>query len=138
MSKNYLYKGKDYKGKDYKAFKLSYLSNHELSEDDLYWIFDTESSFLYSLVIGMHKFLNIDKKCDDIIQDAIHDESWFSKHKWLATQKLAFRDLLSKVYQNVYSYKQNSARDAADWFLFQYGFSMDPKECDKYLQMTQA
>lgn len=135
MSKNFIYKGKDYKGNDYKVFDLSYLSKKELSEDDLYWLFDTESSLIYSLVIGMFTYLHIDKKYEDIINDARNDESWFNKYKWTSKQKYDFRNTIVKVFKNIYQLSDIECEDKADWFLFMYGLSMTNKECDKYLKM---
>ena len=40
---------------NFKIYSLDYLSNQELSEEDLYFLFETKSLF-YSIIISMFKF----------------------------------------------------------------------------------
>ena len=65
--------------KSYKIFEMDYLMNNDLSEDDLYYLFET-SSLNYSLLINEFKYSNQEltdeKKIIKLVQS---DEEWMYK-----------------------------------------------------------
>jgi hypothetical protein len=109
-----------------KIFELDYLINAELTEDDLYFLFDTKS-LLYSLVIGMHRIIGNNKSNEDIIDRCKKDDFWFSRNKWNDIQKNKFTDDLEKMYHNLYQYGPVKSRQLAEWWVDQYGFSVKKK-----------
>ena len=114
---------KDEKGNVCKIYDLNYLANNELSEEDLYFIFDT-ASLIYSIVIGEMRYAGYDMKDADVIEMAKTQERWVYEHYWTEKVKKEFADLLTKVYKNMYQIKEDDARNQADWTIFQYGLTV--------------
>lgn len=109
--------------KSYKIFDIDYLQTAELTEDDLYYLFDTQS-LNYSLLIDMFRrtkqSLTDEKKIIKMVKD---DKDWMYKYFWTPKQRDDFIDLIVKVYENVYYYQKKEALQRAQWWIFMYGFS---------------
>lgn len=125
-----LYKGKNSSNEEFQIYSLDYLKSQELTEEDLYWMFDTPS-LVYSLVVGMFNHCGIDMSPSDIIEMCRKNSEWYMKYKFTAEQHKSFEDLLTSIYKNVYQYREASAHSSAQWFLFGYGFAMDKEEYEK-------
>lgn len=118
---------KDIDGNKCKIYTLEYLMNTELTEEDLYYIFDT-ASLLYSLIINMFKFAGyIDKDDYTLIEMCKSNERWVYEHYWTKKQHNDFINILAKIYKNIYQYKPMTAKNAAQWFVFQYGLTIKTK-----------
>lgn len=112
------------KNKKYKIYSLDYLSNEELTEEDLHYLFDTPS-LIYSLVINMFRHSGEIKKKDvDIINLCKTDDKWVYKNFWTKKQRSSYLRLLIPVFKNVYQYNIVQATSKAEWFLFQFGLSI--------------
>jgi hypothetical protein len=110
--------------KKYKIYTIEYLSNEELTEEDLFFIFDTPS-LAYSLVVNMFRHAGETKKSDaDIINICKTDEKWVYKNFWTKKERTSYLNKIIPVFQNVYQYSVKTARQKAEWFLFQYGLSI--------------
>lgn len=108
---------------NFKIYSLDYLSNQELSEEDLYFLFETKSLF-YSIIISMFKFngdLRLDK---DILEYCKKEKKWVYKNVWTKQKRRKFLNDLIKVYKNVYQYSDIKAKDTALGFLLLYGFNI--------------
>lgn len=115
---------KDTEGNKCKIYTLEYLMTEELTEEDLYYIFDT-ASLIYSLVIGMFRFAgNIDMDDYDLIEMCKTNERWVYEYYWTKKQHNDFINMLTKIYKNIYQYKTGTAKNAAQWFTFQYGLTV--------------
>ena len=121
---------KDNTGNVCKIYTLEYLMNTELTEEDLYYIFDT-ASFTYSIIIGMFKYAGYNINDYDIIELCKTNERWVYEYYWTKKQHNDFINILTKIYKNVYQYKPMTAKNAAQWFVFQYGFTVKTKREQK-------
>ena len=110
------------KNKKIEIYDLDYLVNTELTEEDLYNIFETPS-LNYSLVINMFKISGYNKTNEEIIDLCKTDDRWMYKHFWTSKQRKEFHSILVKICQNIYQYGYNQSEGWADWWLFMYGLS---------------
>ena len=109
--------------KAYKIFEIEYLQTAELNEDDLYYLFDTPS-LNYSLLIEMFRRtkqpLFDEKKIIKLVKD---DKDWMYKYFWTQKQRDEFTDMIVKIYENVYYYKEKEALQQAQWWISLYGLT---------------
>lgn len=116
---------------DVKIYDLDYLKNEELTEEDLYNIFETPS-LLYSLVISMFRQIKDKRSDDEIIDMCKTDERWVYKNYWESEeQKNNFKEDLKKVIKNVYQCGDIEQDRKASWWMFQYSLSI-PGQGDLY------
>ena len=106
-----------------RLYPISYLMNEELSESDLNHLFDTKS-LKYSIIISMFRFIGSSKRNCDIIKLCTTNKNWFDHYRWSQKQQKEFEDLLTKVFMNLYYYKEQRARIQAQWWLINYGLSV--------------
>ena len=106
-----------------KIYPLDYLMNEELTESDLNCLFDT-NSFIYSIIIGMYKFIKSKRQPIDIIKNIKKDNVWLSKNRWTIEERNKFELKLTKALQNIYSYSENIALQKAQWYMNIYGFDL--------------
>ena len=109
-----------------KIYDIEYLMNKELTEEDLYYLFDT-ASLIYSLVIAEFKYAEYNINDYDIIEIAKNNERWVYEYYWTKKQHDNFIKMLTKVYHNLYQYKYDASKNAAEWFVFQYGLTVKTK-----------
>lgn len=101
-----------------KIFTLDYLINNELTEEDLYYIFDTKSLY-YSLIVELFKLMNINKSSSQIIKSFT---TWDKvKYTWTSKQNRKFNENLIKAYKNIYQIDNNNAMFKSDLWCYIYG-----------------
>ena len=103
-----------------KVFEIDYLINEDLTEEDLFYIFETPS-LVHSLVIGMFEQINTKLTKNEIFQICKKD-NWMEEYFWSEKQRANYFDKLSKIAKNVYQYSDDLCVNWANWFLFKYGF----------------
>ena len=109
--------------KSYKIFELDYLKNEELSEDDLYYLFETPS-LNYSLLVGEFLFTNQELKDEKkIIKLAKTDKDWMYKYFWSAEQRKEFESICNKIFKNIYCSKDAEAESKTAWWILMYGLT---------------
>ena len=112
------------KNKKYKIYNIEYLSNEDLTEEDLHYLFDTPS-LLYSLVINMFRHAEEHNMSDkDIIDMCKKDEKWVYKNYWTKKQRASYLNKIIPVFRNIYQYSEVQSKQKAEWFLFQFGLSI--------------
>lgn len=112
------------KNKKYKIYSIDYLANTDLTEEDLFYLFDTPS-FTYSLIINMFRHAGEKNKTDaDIINICKTDEKWVYKNFWTKKERASFLNKIIPVFKNVYQYSDEISKNKAEWFLFQFGLSI--------------
>ena len=105
-----------------KIYSIDYLKNEELTEDDIYYVFDT-SSLIYSIIVGMFRYAGInDKSNSDIINMVTKDSSWCDKFYWTKKKHDSFTKLISEIFKNVYQIKDSLSLSKAQMFVLKYGF----------------
>ena len=109
--------------KSYKIFEMDYLINNDLSEDDLYYLFETPS-LNYSLLINEFKYSNqelTDEK--KIIKLAQSDEEWMYKTFWTEKQRNTFEEDTKKAFMNIYQCGPIEAESRVQWWILYYGLT---------------
>lgn len=110
-----------------KIYTIYYLLNEELTEDDLFNLFET-SSLNKSLILGMFyitwKWSPDEKDKVDEVKKFIKDNDrlWMDKKFWNFKQYQDFRKILIGVAKNVYQYNSLMCEKWADQWLMYYGF----------------
>ncbi len=111
--------------KSYKIFEIDYLKNAELTEDDLYYLFETPS-LNYSFLIDEFKRTNqdiVDEK--KIINLAKNDKDWMYKYFWTSKQREEFEKDIKKAYMNIRQCGEVEAESSTQWWIFMYGLTDD-------------
>ena len=107
-----------------KIFELDYLENTELTDDDLYHLFECKS-LSHSLIVGMFKFAGYRKYTTDKIINMIHkDNKWIYKHFWKKSKRNQFENKLIKIFKNVYWISDDMAIKRAQNWMIIYGLSV--------------
>ena len=111
--------------KSYKIFEIDYLKNAELTEDDLYYLFETPS-LNYSFLIDEFRRTNqdiVDEK--KIIHLAKNDKDWMYKYFWSAKQREEFEKDIKKAYMNIRQCGEVEAESSTQWWILMYGLTDD-------------
>lgn len=106
-----------------RIYPIDYLMSAELTESDLSYLFDT-NSLLYSVIIGMYRYIGSKKQNCDIIKDCKKDNKWLTKTKWTAEQFADFESKLIQILKNLYCISDAVASSKAQWFMIQYGLNV--------------
>ncbi len=105
-----------------KIYPLNYLAESTLSDEDVNNLLDTPS-LKYSVIIDMFKRCKINKSDKDIIK-FIKTENWFDKYKISKADFDELENILTIIYQNIYSYQPKAAKQCAQWFMSIYSFKV--------------
>ena len=112
------------KYKNYKStpiYDLEYLQNSELTDTDLNNLVNGKS-LNWSLIVAEFK-LNGDKRNHkQILASCEKDDFWFDSNTWSLESQNNFRNILAKVYKNIYYYSEQRCFDMADMWLLNFGF----------------
>ena len=124
--------------KSYKIFDIDYLQNGELTEDDLYYLFET-NSLTFSLIIEMFRFskqeLLDEKKILNLIKN---DKDWMYKYFWTDKQRSDFENIVFNVYKNVKYCGDVEGDSLAKWWITEYGLTnKDLKRNKKISKMSE-
>lgn len=120
--------------KTYKIFDIDYLQTAELTEDDLYWLCDTQS-LNYSLIIEMFKRTNQELTEEKKILSLIkNDEDWMYKYYWTNKQREDFEIILANIYKNIKYCGFNEAMQDAQWWVILYGLTNRDLKKNKNMQ----
>ena len=96
----------DIEGNECKIYDLDYLINTELTEEDLYYLFDT-ASLIYSLVVGEFKFVGYDNISDEeIINICKTNERWVYEYYWTKKQHDEYIKKVTAIYKIYINIKQ--------------------------------
>lgn len=106
-----------------KIYSLDYLSNEELTEDDLHNLFD-KKSLIYSILVGMfNNYTNYNYTNDEIIK-IVKSDNWYKKHYWTKNNKNNFYKKLIKVYKNVFVFSDYMSEIYTQNFLIKYSLNI--------------
>lgn len=124
--------------KSYKIFDIDYLQNGELTEDDLYYLFET-NSLIFSLVVEMFRFSKqelVDEK--KILHLIKNDKDWMYKYFWTDKQMSDFENIVFNVYKNVKYCGDVEADSLSKWWIMEYGLTnKDLKRNKKISKMSE-
>jgi hypothetical protein len=108
--------------KTYKIFDIDYLSNGELNEDDLYYLFETKS-LSYSLLIDMFKKSHQPIEDEKKIIAITKNKDWQYNYFWTDKQREDFENDIIKVYKNIYFCDDKEAQSYAQFWVIMYGLT---------------
>lgn len=109
-----------------KIYPIEFIGDHELTESELNNLLDNDKKGLfYSLVIGMFKVIKSPKRNYQIVKILKDDKRWMYKYKWTKEQCNDYEQLIVKAYKNIYQYKDNAATSLAQWFIINYGLTVE-------------
>ena len=109
-----------------KIYPIEYIGDHELTESELNNLLDNDKKGLfYSLIIGMFKVIKSPKRNYQIVKILKDDKRWMYKYKWTKEQCDDYEQLIIKAYKNIYQYKDNAAISLAQWFIINYGLTVE-------------
>lgn len=109
--------------KEYKIYSMKYLKEKELTENDLYYLFDTPSLH-YSLVVNMFKFVGYKMKNEEILDICKTNERWMYEYTWTKEQKEAWKNEVTAVFKNIYQYGPQESEHSASWWCFWNGMTV--------------
>lgn len=109
-------------------FSIDYLLNGKLTDEDVSTLLK-RSNFTKSIIVGMYRFEKLDVPASSIIKDISTSNSWVHSYRWTRSERSRFEKKLARIYKNVYSYGDQTAKSKAEWFTTIYGF--DLKEAEK-------
>lgn len=110
--------------KEYKLYTNKYLSEKELTENDLHYLFDTPS-LNYSLVVNMFKFTKNKLTPIEVLNLCKTNDRWMYETHWTKKQRSDYREILIKIFRNIYGSGPAEAEMTADWWLLIYGMSVE-------------
>lgn len=113
-----------------KIFDISYLINSDYNDDDLYYLFTT-NSLLYSLIVAQFK-LGGYKETVKEIKIIVKKKHWQYKYFLNDQQISEFENNVAKIYKKVYQCSDAEALSRAQMFYVQYGFSNIRIKNNKY------
>lgn len=109
--------------KSYKIFEMDYLQHAELTEDDLYYLFETPSlnySFLVDEFKRSNQEITDEKK---IINLAKTDKDWMYKYFWTSEQREEFEKAIKEAYINIRQCGEEEAISSSQWWILMYGLT---------------
>ena len=114
-----------------KIYPIEYIGDHELTESELNNLLDNNKKGLfYSLIIGMFKVIKFQKRNYQIVKMIKEDKQWMYKYKWTKEQCNDYEQLIVKAYKNLYQYKDIAATNLAQWFIINYGLTIEGNTID--------
>ena len=120
--------------KSYKIFEMDYLQHADLTEDDLYYLFETPS-LNYSFLVDMFRRTKqdvVDEK--KIINIAKNDKDWMYKYFWTTKQREEFENALEKAYINIRQCNETEAKSSTQFWVLMYGLTDSKLKNNKNMQ----
>lgn len=105
-----------------RVYDMQYLMSGELTDEDVNYLTHNKS-YVYSLVVGMYRFVKSNKSTEYIINAIKTDNSWLKDHAWSSFYRNKFEKNTAKFYKNLYYYGKEQSKMLAQWFSIMYGFS---------------
>ena len=105
-------------------------------EDLMIKVFDDEEidivskSLIYSLIIGMFRYIKNDMSDKEIIK-LIKKDNWFENYQWTYRQRNEFKKKLDKIFYNLYRFGPIKCSNSSNEFLMKYGFNIKPTQYKK-------
>lgn len=106
-----------------RIYPTEYLVNENLTDSDLNYLFDTKS-LLYSIIIGMFRFIGSKKRNCNIIKDIKKNNNWLKHNTWTTKQLNEYESIIFKILKNLYAYSDNTALQKAQWYIIMYGLNV--------------
>ena len=109
--------------KQIKLYKIDYLMNAELTDDDIHNLLDN-NALEWSLINRMMELSGNSMSTSELRKTVGSSNTWMDNYYWSDEQSREFHDELTSVYMNVYQWKESRARSQADWFIIYLGLQI--------------
>ena len=106
--------------KQIKLYKIDYLMNAELTDDDIHNLLDNHA-LEWSLINRMMELSGNSMSTSELRKTVNSSNTWMDNIYWTNEQSREFHNELTSVYMNVYQWKESRARSQADWFIIYLG-----------------
>lgn len=106
--------------KDPKIYSIEDLMIKDFDDEEIDIV---SKSLIYSLVIGMFRYIKNDMSDKDIIK-VIKSEDWYDKYSWTKYQYNEYEKKLNKVFYNLYRFGPIKSNNSAKEFMMKYGFQI--------------
>jgi hypothetical protein len=117
--------------KSYKIFEMDYLQHADLTEDDLYYLFETPSlnySFLVDEFKRTNQEITDEKKIINLVKT---DKDWMYKYFWTSKQREEFEKDVKEAYINIRQCGKEEAESSTQWWILMYGLTDSKLKNDK-------
>ena len=109
--------------KQIKLYKINYLMNAELTDEDIHNLLDNHA-LEWSLINRMMELSGNSMSTSELRKTVGSSNTWMDNLYWTSEQSRVFHDELTSVYMNVYQWKESRARSQADWFIIYLGLQI--------------
>ena len=106
--------------KDPKIYSIEDLMIKDFDDEEIDIV---SKSLIYSLVVGMFRYIKNDMSDKDIIK-FIKSEDWYDKYSWTKHQCNEYEKKLNKVFYNLYRFGPIKCNNSAKEFMMKYGFQI--------------
>ena len=106
--------------KDPKIYSIEDLMIKDFDDEEIDIV---SKSLIYSLVVGMFRYIKNDMSDKDIIK-LIKSEDWYDKYSWTKYQCNEYEKKLNKVFYNLYRFGPIKCNNSAKEFMMKYGFQI--------------
>jgi len=106
--------------KDPKIYSIEDLMIKDFDDEEIDIV---SKSLIYSLVVGMFRYIKNDMSDKDIIK-FIKSEDWYDKYSWTKYQCNEYEKKLNKVFYNLYRFGPIKCNNTAKEFIMKYGFQI--------------
>jgi len=108
--------------KSYKIFTSDYLLDGDFTDDDLRYLFETNSLCL-SLIVDMFVKTKQDITDEKKIVSLVKEKDWMYNYYWTDKQRENFTNEIVEIFKNVYFYNNEIALSRAQWWITLYGLT---------------
>ena len=113
--------------KDPKIYSIEDLINDDFDDEEIDIV---SKSLIYSLVIGIFRYIKIDISDKEIIK-LCKTDNWFEKYQWTHRQRNEFKKKLDKIFYNLYRFGPIKCSNSSNEFLMKYGLDIKPTQYKK-------
>jgi len=109
--------------KNIKIYSIDELINNDFDDEEIDIV---SKSLIYSLVVGMFNYANINLSEKEIIKLS-KTNNWFDKYYWNKRQCNNFKKKLDKIFYNLYRFGPIKCDNSSNEFIEKYGLKIKSK-----------
>jgi len=113
--------------KDLKIYSIQDLMTKDFDDEEIDIV---SKSLIYSLVIGIFRYIKIDISDKEIIK-LCKTDNWFEKYQWTHRQRNEFKKKLDKIFYNLYRFGPIKCSNSSNEFLMKYGLEIKSTQYKK-------
>jgi len=108
--------------KDPKIYSIKDLMNKDFDDEEIDVV---SKSLIYSLIVGMFRYIKNDMSDKDII-NLTKSEGWYDKYSWTKYQYNEYIKKLDKIFYNLYRFGPIKSDNSSKEFMMKYGLQIKP------------